>query len=85
MMVGRLVAGARDGRPEMAGHPPFWYWITSVGCPMMVSCPMVLGVSNVRKNVGRPVGWGQREMRNSGRGFGRKMGISGSKLMRFRG
>ena len=45
MMVGRPVAGARDGRPEMAGNPLFWYWIGGVGRPVVVGHPMVLGVS----------------------------------------
>ena len=85
MMVGRPVAGAWDGRPEMAGNPLFWYWIGGVGRPVMVGCPMVLGVSGRPKNVGRPVGRGQREMRVSGRDFGRNLGILGSKLKRFCG
>ena len=48
-MVGRPVAGARDGRPEMARNPLFWYWIGGVGRPMMVGRLMVLGGSGRSK------------------------------------
>ena len=44
-MVGRPVAGARDGRTEMAVNPLFWYLIRGVVRPVMVGRPMVLGVS----------------------------------------
>ena len=46
--------------------------------------PVLHGGPDVRKNAGCLVGRGQREISDPGRDFGRKLGILGSKLRRFR-
>ena len=53
------MAGARDDRLEKTRNLMFLLWIGGVGRPVSVGRSVVLGASDVRENIGRPVGLGQ--------------------------